>query len=128
MACVASMFAALVLSTSACAVVATDLVRIGAERRFSEYATVESKQMRIHWNPAVAHLPQAAVDFLNSHKDGLWDTSLDGVGYRNEQVLAVRFSIDCMSSFDVFLGSNLYLVICSWHRTRSGGQQDSHLS
>lgn len=95
MTCVACIFAALLLSSCACSVVATDLVRIGAERRFSEYATVEAKQMRIHWNPAVAHLPQAAADFLQSHSDGQWNTSLDGIGYRNEQVLAVRFFMTC---------------------------------
>lgn len=72
---------------------AADMVRIGPERPFSRYATVESKEMRIHWNPEVSNLP-GAVDFLQSStgpgKAALWTSSLDGVGDRNEQVIAVR--------------------------------------
>lgn len=66
-----------------------ELVSIGPERTFSRYATVESKQTRIFWNPAVEGLPQSAVDFQNAYSEGLWTTSLDGIGDRREQVLAV---------------------------------------
>ena len=72
-----------------CASASAELVRIGPERSFSRYATVESKQTRIFWNPAVEGLPQSAVDFQNAYNLGLWTTSLDGIGDRHEQVLAV---------------------------------------
>jgi hypothetical protein len=90
---VANLLAAVLLcsSTSILSVVARlDLVRIGPERSFLTYASSEAKQTRIYWNPKVSQrLPQAAVNFLEAHRAGLWSTSIDGIGDRNEQVLAV---------------------------------------
>lgn len=91
-------FVALLALVFASVTSAADLVKIAPERSFSRYATVESKQMRIHWNPKIAeHLPEA-VDFLQGQRAGLWSNALDGPGERNEQVLALQWkeSIDTL--------------------------------
>jgi hypothetical protein len=67
-----------------------DRVQINGEFSFARYATIESRQARIDWDPQLSFMPRNTVDFLEASSAGAWAARLDGPGDEQEQVLLVR--------------------------------------